>query len=123
MFGGQLSLCGQEPETALNSALASVKFFVQQKELSASLVHSKLQANMERVKEGCKRKLQVALGSFFIAESPWRDFGSNKPPKGINQEDNSLGQNAFECNRPSPMSAIGHPPYVYTVSHLMALLK
>ena len=57
----KLSLCGQEPETALNSALASVKFFVQQKELSAGLLQSKLEANVERVKEGCKRKLQVAL--------------------------------------------------------------
>ena len=55
----QLSLCGQEPETALKSALASVKFYVQQKELDQSLLHSKLEGKIARVQEACKRKLQV----------------------------------------------------------------
>ena len=59
----QLSLCGQEPETALKSALASVKFYVQQKELDQSLLHSKLEGKIARVQEACKRKLQVGTPS------------------------------------------------------------
>ena len=55
----QLSLCGQTPDTALNSALASVKFYIQQQELDTSLRQSNLQSKMERVQEACKRKLQV----------------------------------------------------------------
>lgn len=59
----QLSLCGQEPETALSSALASVKFYIQQKELDANLLQNKLSVKVDRVQEACKRKLQVRSSS------------------------------------------------------------
>ena len=69
----QLSLCGQEPETALNSALASVKFFSQQKELSFRLTESRLEGTIDRVKDACKRKLQVYLitGLCSLTQAPF----------------------------------------------------
>jgi len=55
----QLNLCGQEPDTALSSALGSVKFYLQQKELEASMAQNKLENKVVKVQEACKRKLTV----------------------------------------------------------------
>ena len=65
----QLNLCGQEPDTALKSALASVKFYLQQKDFDTSLLQSKLEGKIERVQEACKRKLQVPTNISFIRDT------------------------------------------------------
>jgi hypothetical protein len=54
----QLTLCGQTPETAMTSALASVNFYIGQVELQAQLRESQLQRKLEKVQEACKKKLQ-----------------------------------------------------------------
>ena len=54
----QLSLCGQDPETALNSALASVNFFLQQQQLYFEFREAQLQKKIDKVQEACKKKLQ-----------------------------------------------------------------
>lgn len=54
----QLALCGQKPETALNSAAAAIQFYVQQTNLVAQLREQQLQAKIVKTQEACKRKLQ-----------------------------------------------------------------
>lgn len=54
----QLSLCGQDPETALNSALASVNFFLQQQQLYFEFREAQLEKKISKVQEACKKKLQ-----------------------------------------------------------------
>ena len=54
----QLVLCGQDPETALNSALASVNFFLQQQQLYFEFREAQLQKKIDKVQEACKKKLQ-----------------------------------------------------------------
>lgn len=54
----QLTLCGQTPETAMMSALASVNFYIGQMELQRHLRESQLQRKFEKVQEACKKKLQ-----------------------------------------------------------------
>ena len=54
----QLALCGQDPETALNSALASVNFYLQQQQLYFEFREAQLQKKINKVQEACKKKLQ-----------------------------------------------------------------
>lgn len=54
----QLALCGQDPETALNSALASVNFYLQQQQLYFEFREAQLQKKISKVQEACKKKLQ-----------------------------------------------------------------
>jgi hypothetical protein len=54
----QLTLCGQTPETAMTTALASVHFYIGQLELQHQLRESQLQRKFEKVQEACKKKLQ-----------------------------------------------------------------
>jgi hypothetical protein len=54
----QLALCGQKPETALNSAAAAIQFYLQQTNLVAQLREQQLQAKIVKTQEACKRKLQ-----------------------------------------------------------------
>lgn len=60
----QLALCGQTPETALNSAAASIQFFVQQTKLVAQLREQQMQAKVVKVQEACKRKLQEVHNAY-----------------------------------------------------------
>ena len=60
----QLALCGQTPETALNSAAASIQFFVQQTELTAQLCKQQHEAKIAKVQEACKRKLQEVHNAY-----------------------------------------------------------
>ena len=53
----QLHLCGQTPETALNSALASVNFYMMQQELHYQMRESQLRKKLQKVQEQCKEKL------------------------------------------------------------------
>ena len=57
-FDLQLALCGQDPETALNSALASVNFYLQQQQLYFEFREAQLQKKINKVQEACKKKLQ-----------------------------------------------------------------
>jgi hypothetical protein len=54
----QLALCGQDPETALNSALASVNFYLQQQQLYFEFREAQLQKKINKVQDACKKKLQ-----------------------------------------------------------------
>lgn len=54
----QLALCGQDPETALNCALASVNFYLQQQQLYFEFREAQLQKKINKVQEACKKKLQ-----------------------------------------------------------------
>ena len=58
LCAAQLALCGQKPETALNSAAAAIQFYVQQTNLVAQLREQQLQAKIVKTQEACKRKLQ-----------------------------------------------------------------
>ena len=57
-MSAQLALCGQDPETALNSALASVNFYLQQQQLYFEFREAQLQKKITKVQEACKKKLQ-----------------------------------------------------------------
>ena len=60
----QLALCGQDPETALNSALASVNFFLQQQQLTFEYREAQLRKRIDKVQEACKKKLQEVHGGY-----------------------------------------------------------
>lgn len=60
----QLALCGQEPETALNSALASVNFYLQQQQLTFEYREAQLRKRIDKVQEACKKKLQEVHGGY-----------------------------------------------------------
>ena len=60
----QLALCGQAPETALNSALASVNFYLQQQQLSFEYREAQLRKRIDKVQEACKKKLQEVHGGY-----------------------------------------------------------
>jgi len=65
----QLALCGQDPETALNSALASVNFYLQQQQLYFEFREAQLQKKINKVQEACKKKLQeVHTGYTAVSE-------------------------------------------------------
>ncbi|GIL72564.1 hypothetical protein Vretifemale_2893 [Volvox reticuliferus] len=51
-------LCGQRPETALASALASVQFYVTQQQMQAQLRESQLNKKLMKVQEACRRKVE-----------------------------------------------------------------
>lgn len=53
----QLHLCGQTPETALNSALAAVTFYVKQQELHYQMRETQFKKRLQKVQEQCKQKL------------------------------------------------------------------
>ena len=65
----QLTLCGQTPETAMTSALASVNFYIGQVELQAQLRQSQLQRKLEKVQEACKKKLQEVHNGYTQVQS------------------------------------------------------
>ena len=65
----QLALCGQDPETALNSALASVNFYLQQQQLYFEFREAQLQKKINKVQDACKKKLQeVHIGYTAVSE-------------------------------------------------------
>ena len=65
----QLALCGQAPETALATALASVNFYVGQLELEAQLGEAQAQRRMGKVQEACKKKLQEVHNGYMQARA------------------------------------------------------
>ncbi len=65
----QLTLCGQTPETAMRSALASVNFYIGQVELQAQLRQNQLQRKLEKVQEACKKKLQEVHNGYTQVKS------------------------------------------------------
>lgn len=69
----QLALCGQTPETALNSAAAAVQFFIQQTVLESQLCKQQHQAKVAKVQEACKRKLQEVHGAYTSAKRKFQD--------------------------------------------------
>ena len=54
----KLVLVGQTPETVLNSALASIGFYLQQKELLYQRTEEQLKRKLSKVEAAAKRKLQ-----------------------------------------------------------------
>ena len=65
----QLALCGQAPETALLSALASVQFYVGQTELHFQYRERKLNAKIGKIQEACRKKLQEVHGGYTMVSS------------------------------------------------------
>lgn len=65
----QLALCGQDPETALNSALASVNFYLQQQQLYFEFREAQLQKKINKVQEACKKKLQEVHTGYTAVSS------------------------------------------------------
>ena len=68
-FDLQLALCGQDPETALNSALASVNFYLQQQQLYFEFREAQLQKKINKVQEACKKKLQEVHTGYTAVSS------------------------------------------------------
>lgn len=54
----KLALVGQTPETTLNSALASISFFVQQQELVQKRQEAQWKRKVSKVEAAAKKKLQ-----------------------------------------------------------------
>lgn len=69
----QLALCGQTPETALNSAAAAVQFFIQQTVLETQLCKQQHQAKVAKMQEACKRKLQEVHSAYTSAKRKYQD--------------------------------------------------
>ena len=69
----QLALCGQTPETALNSAAAAVQFFIQQTVLESQLCKQQHQAKVAKMQEACKRKLQEVHSAYTSAKRKYQD--------------------------------------------------
>ena len=65
----QLALCGQVPETALATALASVNFYVGQLELEAQLREEQGQMRLNKLQEACKKKLQEVHNGYMQARA------------------------------------------------------
>ncbi|KAK9906650.1 hypothetical protein WJX75_005544 [Coccomyxa subellipsoidea] len=74
----QLTLCGQTPETAMTSALASVNFYIGQVELQAQLRESQLQRKLEKVQEACKKKLQEVHNGYTQAKRKYMEVAQEK---------------------------------------------
>jgi len=53
----KLQLCGQTPETALNSALASVNFYLKQQMLHFEVKEEQFKKKLHKMQEQCKQKL------------------------------------------------------------------
>lgn len=70
----QLALCGQDPETALNSALASVNFYLQQQQLYFEFREAQLQKKINKVQEACKKKLQEVHTGYTAVSERMRFF-------------------------------------------------
>jgi hypothetical protein len=54
----QLVLCGQSPDVALSSALASIQFWSSQQDLQSQLSQEMLEKKIVKVQQACKRKLE-----------------------------------------------------------------
>jgi hypothetical protein len=80
----QLSLCGQTPEVALQSAAEAVKFYMQQQRLQHDLKEGHLQRKIGKVQEACKKKLEEVHHGYQVvsAYSCPRQLGS---PCGVNE--------------------------------------
>ncbi|KAL0025569.1 hypothetical protein WJX79_002310 [Trebouxia sp. C0005] len=83
----QLALCGQDPETALNSALASVNFYLQQQQLYFEFREAQLQKKINKVQEACKKKLQEVHTGYTAAKRKYQEVLAVKQQlDGDNQE-------------------------------------
>ncbi|KAG2499132.1 hypothetical protein HYH03_002715 [Edaphochlamys debaryana] len=69
----QLLLCGQPPETALGSALASVQFYVAQQQLQADLRESQLTKKINKVQEACRKKLEEVHNGYVQAKRKYEE--------------------------------------------------
>lgn len=92
----QLALCGQDPETALNSALASVNFYLQQQQLYFEFREAQLQKKINKVQEACKKKLQEVHTGYTAV--------SSKPPHCM----------PSQCSCPAPAIYITVPKAAFT---------
>ncbi|GLI68786.1 hypothetical protein VaNZ11_013279, partial [Volvox africanus] len=54
----KMLLCGQLPETALASAMASVQFYITQQQIQAQLRESQLNKKLIKIQEACRRKVE-----------------------------------------------------------------
>ncbi|KAL3160348.1 hypothetical protein ABBQ32_010682 [Trebouxia sp. C0010 RCD-2024] len=82
-----LALCGQDPETALNSALTSVNFYLQQQQLYFEFREAQLQKKMNKVQEACKKKLQEVHTGYTAAKRKYHEVLAVKQQlDGDNQE-------------------------------------
>ncbi|KAL0040549.1 hypothetical protein WJX77_010475 [Trebouxia sp. C0004] len=83
----KLALCGQDPETALNSALASVNFYLQQQQLYFEFREAQLQKKINKVQEACKKKLQEVHTGYTAAKRKYQEVLAVKQQlDGDNQE-------------------------------------
>jgi hypothetical protein len=64
-------LCGQGPEVALSSALASIQFWNTQQELKSQLMQQMLQKKIDKVQAACKRKLEEVHNG-YVKVGAWK---------------------------------------------------
>ncbi|KXZ56430.1 hypothetical protein GPECTOR_1g383 [Gonium pectorale] len=75
----KLLLCGQAPETAFASALASVQFYVAQQQLQSELKETQLTKKIGKVQDACRKKLEEVHNGYVQVRFLGGSLDPNSP--------------------------------------------
>lgn len=86
----QLSLCGQTPQTIMESALQGIKFYCEQKQLTAQYQQTVLNNKLTKMQNQCKNKLQQVHQGYEQAKRKYQEAVQQK--NAMDQDNQELQQ-------------------------------